>query len=829
MAKHIRMSYSKDLSEREKENAQIAYQIASEGMVLLENDGTLPVKPQHVALFGVGAAHNFKGGTGSGEVNERHATGIVEGLEKAGFTISTNAWIEDCKKEIEQEKKAYNATHNTMMNPLHLEAEKMINVMSDPFEYPYGRKITEKDLEESRSKICFYVISRQAGECYEKRLERGDLNLSEREIENLKICRAYYERLILIINIGGLIDLTEVDEIGVNAILHYGQQGQEGGHALADVLTGAVNPSGHLTDTWFQKYDQIPFGNEFSYLNGDVLHNEYKDGIFVGYRYFDSFAVNPRYPFGYGLSYTSFEIKTSAVKLEKSKVQIEASVRNTGTTAGKEVVQVYVSCPSGKLQREAQSLAAYGKTDLLKQGEICQIKTEFDLKDLAAYEESTARYLLEPGSYIIRVGNHSRNTVPAAVIQISDEVTVSQCVNIAPNPRKNTMQELTYEGEQLLRDMPENILTLSLDEHAIEPVSYRYGKPARKSSPEIDALLKKLTVKEKIRLCAGTGVMDMVGSNKFFDAPGAAAFSTSKLVKKGLANVVFADGPAGLRLTRTCGQNRKGKIKPADAMMEMMENQGGLMAKLMYADLTKDTPLYQFATAFPVGTSVAQTWNLPLVEKMGDAVGREMEEYGITYWLAPGMNIHKNPLCGRNYEYYSEDPVVTGKTAAALTRGVQRHSGCYVTIKHYCCNNQEFDRCTMSVYVNERPLREIYLKGFEIAVREGQAKGVMTSYNMTNEVYAAASEDFCMKVMRNEWGFDGVIMTDWFASWQNLADPVAGVKNGNDMHMPGGRETWKALERGLKAHKLTEEDLDWACANIIQSILNSNIQKEYMG
>ena len=834
MAANIKMTYSKEVSQREKENMEVAYKVAIEGMVLLENDGTLPIKPQHVALFGAGAAMDFKGGTGSGEVNERHTIGIKEGLLDAGFTTSTDSWLAAYVEEAKAAKAEHDKNNKMDINPFDMQAEKMINIMSNALVYPYGRKLTKEDLEGSNSKICLYVISRQAGECYDKKLERGDLDLSPREIENLKIAREYYEKLIVIINIGGIINLTPLDEIGVNAILQFGQQGMTGGRALADILTGAAVPSGHLTDTWIASYDQVPYGMEFSYIDGDTLHAEYKEGIYVGYRYYDSFGVEPRYPFGYGLSYTTFDIKPGEVSIGGSVVTVKATVKNTGDTySGKESVQVYVSCPEGKLEREAQSLAGYAKTGIIAPGASEEVSVTFDMKTLAAYEEASAQYLLEAGGYIVRVGDSSRNTSVAGVIDVEDEIVVSKCTNVAPNPRKATMKELKREGAKLLSEIPADAKHIKLAADAITTIVYSYLKPQRKSSPEIDKILGSLTMKEKAHLVCGTGVMDMMGGNKLFDAPGAAAFTTSELVRKGLANATLADGPAGLRLTRTCGINKKGQVKQAEALMAMMDDQGDslmgkLMNKFMYADLTKDTPVYQFATAFPVGTSVAQTWNQPLIEEMGYAVGREMEEYGITFWLAPGMNIHRNPLCGRNYEYFSEDPLIAGKTAAAISRGVQKHDGCYVTIKHYCCNNQEFDRCTMSAYVNERPLREIYLKGFEISVREGNSLGVMTSYNMTNEQYSAASYDFCMKLMRNEWGFDGVIMTDWFASWPGLADPANGIKGGNDLHMPGGKQSWNPILKAVKAGTLKEEELDWCCANIIDAVLKSNIQKEYI-
>lgn len=267
---------------------------------------------------------------------------------------------------------------------------------------------------------------------------------------------------------------------------------------------------------------------------------------------------------------------------------------------------------------------------------------------------------------------------------------------------------------------------------------------------------------------------------------------------------------------------KKGKIKAMEMMMDFMNGWPPFMKKIMCGDPQKDIPIYQNATAFPVGTALAMTWNQELIEQVGDAVGTEMEEFGCTFWLAPGMNIHRNPLCGRNYEYYSEDPVVSGKCAAAIARGVQRHPGCYVTIKHFAANNQEKCRAGMSGNMNERALREIYLEGFRIAVKEGGAKAVMTSYNKLNHVFTSNSYDLCTKALRCEWGFDGVVMTDWMSTDKGLAGRSKAYRAGNDLIMPGGSSVIKECLKDYKAGQLSEEEIDRSCRRVLKAIANAN-------
>lgn len=334
--------------------------------------------------------------------------------------------------------------------------------------------------------------------------------------------------------------------------------------------------------------------------------------------------------------------------------------------------------------------------------------------------------------------------------------------------------------------------------------------------------MRRLTAEEMTDIVVGAGMS--AGKNRF-QLPGSVGNTTSRFWDRGLANVALCDGPAGLRIQRRSTVDRSGKIKPVDPPFAFMNDLPGLVRKAALGNPERDPVIYQYATAFPVATALAQSWNTELLCQVGKAVYREMKEYGCTYWLAPGMNIHRNPLCGRNFEYYSEDPRLTGAMAAALTRGVQQEEGYYVTIKHFACNNQEENRTAVSSNVGERALREIYLRGFEEAVRAGGAKGVMTSYNRINGVYTPNSHDLCTKVLRQEWGFGGVVMTDWNSTMGGRASSAAALRAGNDLIMPGGSSYKREILQALRANLIDEADLRRCCGNVIRSILDSAVQK----
>ena len=816
-------SRSGEVSQRERENLAVAYQAACEGMVLLKNDGALPFRTKKVALYGPGASMTIKGGTGSGEVNERHSVTILEGMENRGFEITTRKWIRDFENQYAEAEKAYKEEKKKRVNIFKMES--IMQMLFDNFRAPVGLPITEEDVESSATDSCIYVVSRQAGEGGDRKAEKGDFFLTDEELTAIRFCAEHYEHFVLVINCGSAMDMAFAQEIpGINAILYICQLGTEGGHAFADVVSGVVTPSGKLADTWARQYADIPFGNEYSYLNGNLKDEYYKEGIYVGYRYFDTFGVEPAYPFGFGLSYTDFAIHSAGVSAEGSKITVKANVSNAGETySGKEVAQLYVSAPVGKLHKEYQSLAAFGKTHILAPGERQELELTFDLKNLASYREADGCYVLEAGEYLLRLGNSSRNTVVVGVMEVENEIVVSRHAHICP--LREPLEELTApEGtaEAVAEGLPRIILAAD----AIQTVEYTYEKPPVCEEPRVKQFMDTLTLSEMVDIVVGIG---MFGGETRFNLPGSVGNTTSKFWDRGLANATLCDGPAGLRIQKRSGVNAKGKVKPIDMAMSIFEAFPGFVKKLMMADPEKDTVLYQYTTAFPVAAALAQTWNEELLHQVGTAIYREMKEYGCTYWLAPAINIHRNPLCGRNFEYFSEDPYLAGTMATAITKGVQQEEGYYVTVKHFACNNQEDNRMNVSSNVSERALREIYLRGFERCVREGHAKGIMTSYNRVNKVYAPNSYDLCTKVLRNEWGFDGVVMTDWFSTKGKGGRNALAMEAGNDLIMPGLGGNKKDILNGVRTGVISEEAVRRCCGNVIRAILNSATQREYIG
>lgn len=815
-------SYSGEVSEREKKNLEVAYRAACESMVLLKNENVLPLKTKKVALYGPGVTRTIKGGTGSGEVNERHSVTILEGMENRGFEVTTKQWIEDYEGAYAEGELAHKKAQRDIIKLI--KSKSFMEMMLKGYTPPAGRAITEKDIADSDTDTAIYVLSRQAGEGGDRKAEKGDLFITDEERAAIETCVANYKNFVLVINSGCSIDMSFVDEIpGIGAILFICQLGTEGGNAFADTVSGKVTPSGKLTDTWAKQYADIPFHDEYSYLNGNVIDEYYKEGIYVGYRYFDSFGVEPCYPFGYGLSYTDFSIFGAGVRVEGTKVYLDATITNVGTTySGKEVAQVYVSAPNGKLDKEYQSLAAFAKTKVLAPAESETVKLSFDMAEIASYDEENASYVLDAGEYIVRLGNSSRNTVPVAVVTLDKEVVVSKHCNVCP--MIETMEELKSE-EKAFEEVNAGVPRVAVKSEDFETVTYTYETPAVYSDEKVDKFLNTLTLKEMVEIVVGIG---MFGGETRFNMPGSVGNTTSKFWDRGLANVTLCDGPAGLRITKRSVVQQDGTLKPVELPISVFEMFPDFIQNFLKADPDKGTVVYQYTTAFPVTAALAQSWNTELLEEVGKAIFVEMKEYGCTFWLAPAVNIHRNPLCGRNFEYVSEDPFLTGEVAAALTKGIQQEEGYYVTVKHFACNNMEDNRNKVSSNLSERALREIYLRGFERAVRKGHAKAIMTSYNRINSVYAPNSYDLCTKVLRNEWGFDGVVMTDWFSTNKGLGHNALAMKAGNDLIMPGGGSYKKEILAGVKSGMISEEDVRRCCANVVRAIMNSATQKEYI-
>lgn len=805
------------VTELERKNAEIARRAAGEGMVLLQNKGALPVAVGGIALYGEGASHTVKGGTGSGEVNGRHGVSIREGLEKAGYTIATAKWLDEYELAFAQSKQEYLAEMRRRTGLFRFSAVPYL--LAHPFGNPAGPLIGDDHIAPGTN-TCLYIVSRQAGENVDRKPEPGSFCLTQGEIANIRQCCKHYKNTILVINAGGLLDLSPLDGMEIQGVIFFCQQGGEGGHAFADLVSGKVTPSGHLSASWPMTYDDVPFGKEFSHLGGNTLHENYREGIYVGYRYYDSFGVAPRYPFGFGLSYTAFAME-SAVQTEQTGVTVRTVVTNTGAYPGKAVIQAYVSCPAGRLDKEYQRLAGFAKTESLAPGAAQEVSIAFDMSALASYDASRSQFILEKGDYLVRVGESSRDTRAVALIRLDGEVILSEHHPVCP--MENSFDELHAVPHPA---PPPDVPVLTVKREAFQTVGYRYGDAPAHSCEKVSQLLAGLSDREKVELCIGSGMDLALPKKRFFLVPGAGGYSTDRLERKGIPSVSYCDGPAGLRLfdVSVVKGNTVRMVNPAMAFMRALP---AFARRMMFGNPKKHRPLYQYATAFPVGMSLAQTWNTELLQELGQAVQGEMEAFGAVYWLAPGMNIHRNPLCGRNYEYYSEDPLLSGKMAAAITKGVQGKPGSFVTLKHFACNNREVNREQASSNVGERALREIYLRGFEIAVREGRPGAVMTGYNRVNGVYAAENHDLCTKALRNEWAFDGQVMTDWTTE-KYMLNSAKALRAGVDLMMPGISSDRKQIQKALRDRSLAMAAVERGAANVLRGIVESDIYRLFL-
>ena len=592
-------------------------------------------------------------------------------------------------------------------------------VLADTQEYHIGKygRMRRAYLKEYRPAL--YVISRIAGEGKDRRLEPGDYYLSDAERADLQTLDESGLPVVLLLNAGGPVELTGLLDgmQHLDAILQLSQLGQQGGQAVADVLLGRAVPEGKLTATWARRYDDIPCARAFGSLNGDVSQDTYRDGVYVGYRYFDSFGVRPLFAFGFGLSYTTFALRAAGLAVQPGRLAVQVEVANTGARfAGREVAQVYLSAPQGEL----------GATPGAQDWEADQWRQKVEY-DLPVYK-----------------------FVPVAPA--------------APAPAAPLLAE-------------ENLDSL---------VPLLYGN-----------------------ITAGASTLGSAGVR----VPGSAGETFEALeASRQIPSLIMADGPAGLRL-RQCYQAdcATGEVYGA-GVLGSLEN-GFLEAPPHHEGA--DT-YYQFCTAFPVGTALAQSWDPDLLTRVGRAVSREMDEFHVDLWLAPGMNIQRNPLCGRNFEYYSEDPLLTGTLAAAITAGVQESGRHGVTLKHFACNNQEDNRMAVDARVSERALREIYLRGFEIAVKAAAPAAVMSAYNCINGVHAANSRDLCTVVLRQEWGFAGLVMSDWNTTVpQDGSTPWRCAWAGNDVIIPGNPHDDADIRAALADGRLPETAARQSAARLI--------------
>ena len=813
--------------------------LAPECMVLLRSNGAFPLaEPGEIALFGSGARHTVKGGTGSGDVNSRHVTTIEEGLEAAGFTIVTRSWLE-----------AYDRirlrAHEDFIADIRAEAAErglpaimvgMGSVMPEP-EYTIPLDIPAG----TDPHAAVYVLSRTSGEGSDRTPEAGDLSLTNTEIRDILALNERFERFLLVLNVGGVVDLSPLDDVA--NILLLSQLGATTGDAFTDVLLGRDYPSGKLATTWaaWDEDDQI---GDF----GDPDDTHYREGVYVGYRFYDSVGKEPLFPFGFGLGYTTFDVQIRQVSLDGARVSIDVDVTNTGGYPGKETIQVYASVPAGRLDQPLQALAGFTKTDEIAPGATARITVDVDLTDLASYDEASHATILEAGRYLLRAGTSSRQLSPVAVVELAQDATVRHLAGDLGEPG---FTDWKPEVPAVL-DIPAGLPVLTVD-----PADLRlpdHAEPDEQSA--LEGFSEALTFARG--LCDDELVHIVLGDYRRGEESGSIVGAASTTVVgaagqtttriPGLPSIIMADGPAGLRLAPTYGVDAEGPFSLGDSslpatFLELMDDAGrealGIADEPQPREPTEIRE--QYTTAIPIGTALAQSWNPVLAERLGDVVGAEMERFGIHLWLAPAFNLHRSVLCGRNFEYLSEDPLLAGRLAAAITRGVQSHPGRGVTIKHLACNNQETNRLNSNSRVSPRALRDLYLRAFEICVRQARPAAVMTSYNLINGVHTSESAQLLEVILRREWGFDGLVMTDWVVDGMTHSDmkhpratAAATIKAGNELFMPGGEtdreDLLAALERGSAGHgasgrtepedegaALTRGELEKQAARVIRS------------
>lgn len=901
---------SEEISEREQRHRILAREAAEESIVLLKNDGVLPLPTGiPVALFGAGAGLTIKGGTGSGDVNVRHSVSIYDGFTLARVRVTSKDWIEDYEERYELARQAWkkqilDECGGTTDGQLFFDT-----YTSHAFEMPEGRPIEDTDVQDAKTAV--YVISRVAGEGSDRYLAKGDYYLTDHELEDLRVLATLVEKIVIVINAGAPIDLTVLEAMPeVKAILFMGQAGEEGGNACARILLGFVNPSAKLTATWAKRYMDYPGAMEFSdvraqldednaygaaeTIDRDALlaRSRYEEGIYVGYRYFDSFGVAPRYHFGHGLSYTSFLLTAEAPRAAADGLYIPVTVENTGNPyAGKEVVQVYAACPqpaaisgedgvkaaaSGKTAetlaedagnggagveasaqaeveaKEFKRLVAFRKTRLLAPGEQETMTLHVDGRALASfrtdYDAAHGAWVIEAGRYAIFVGSSSEESrlQLAGVVEVAEEKVLEIVPHICPVKdadfhecaapveslrRKTqawsdtwaTMKQAAQQGKRIAGLCGKLGWTQALGETTWAPGEEPVFRNAQDDLDRMaHAIASALEVKDLIPLLMGEFDMHASALGSAGQRVPGTAGETSRSLEELLhvPGISMADGPAGLRLSRSYLVERATGEKLSTGIEANFEN--GFFASEP-AEPEKYERWYQFTTAWPVGTNLAQTWNEELLGAVGRATGIEMEEFHVAWWLAPGMNIQRNPLNGRNFEYYSEDPLLSGKMAAAITKGVQTLPGVGTTVKHFACNNQENNRMGVDAVVSERALREIYLRGFEIAIKESQPMCVMTSYNEINGVHSANNADLCTEIARREWHFQGVIMTDWATTLDfGGADAAGCVAAGNDLIMPGATSDLENIEQAYAEGRISEADIRSCAERVLNIVLRTN-------
>ena len=764
--------------------AVLARQATAEGCVLLENEGqALPLREgERVAVFGRMAFHYYKSGLGSGGlVNTRYVVGILDALK-------------DCK-EIRLDEKLMGIYEDWIRENPFDEGQGWGRV-------PWCQKemeVTDEMLGCARDNdVSLVIIGRTAGEDQDNNAGPGSYCLTETEEDMIRRVCQVSKRTVVVLNVGNIIDMSWVEKYHPQAVLYAWQGGQEGGNGVADVLTGKVCACGKLTDTIAQSIEDYPSTENF----GDPFKNYYKEDIYVGYRYFETFAKDKvLYPFGYGLSYTSFGIKAEILKNSEEELTVAAEVVNTGAVKGKEVVQVYAKVPQGKLGNPARRLIGFAKTGELKPGEKEEVVIVIPKYDLTSYDDSGVTghkscYVLEEGTYEIFVGSDVRSAESAGCYEEKFRVVEKLQEACAPVEKFSRMKAvLMPDGSYQAVTEKVPVRTVDPQERRKQNLPETLAYTGDKGYKLVDVLDGKVSMENFVAQISEEDLIAMFRGEGMCSpkvTPGtAAAFGgvTESMKALGIPVGCCADGPSGIRMD--CG--------------------------------TK-------AFSLPNGTALGCTFNTELVSDLYEMTGKELRLNKIDSLLGPGMNIHRNPLNGRNFEYISEDPLLTGRICAAQVKAMAK-SGIGSTIKHFCGNNQEVGRSTSDSVMSERCLREIYLKGFEMAVREGGARSVMTTYGSVNGLWTAGSYDLCTTILRKEWGFEGIVMTDWWAKSNyeghqaevQVKAPMVAAQSDIYMVVSDAKANPEKddVEEMLHAGKLTLGELQRNGANILGFLLKS--------
>lgn len=773
-----------------------AREMVAEGLVLLKNDNkALPLKQgETVSVFGRMQNHYYKSGTGSGGmVNVAKVVGILDALN-------------ECKDVNVNQKLAETYAAWDKEHPVELG----LGWGQEPWsqaEMPVTEELVQEAAGESDSAIV--IIARTAGEDKDNTLEKGAFMLTDIETDMLRLVRENFQKMVVLLNVGGLIDMSFLDTISPDACMYVWQGGMVGGYGVVDVLVGDVSPSGKLTDTIAYDIKDYPAYDNF----GGEERNFYAEDIYVGYRYFETFAKDKvRYPFGYGLSYTDFKIgvKHASLDFEKGVANICVKVTNTGKRLGKEVVQVYGEMPQGRLGKPSRVLIDFAKTKELVPGLSDELKFEIPLDRMASFDDSGATghrncYVLEAGDYTIHVGNSIRNTTECLFFELAETVELQKLQEaLAPYEKFDRMKPFCDENGRMLieyeetplvtvdmydrreQELPEEILVTG--DKGITLLDVREGRAS------MDEFIAQFDDEDLACFVRGEGM-----GSSLVTAGTASAFAgvSPNLIAHKIPSVCCDDGPSGMRL---------------DSGMK--------------------------AFSLPNGTLCGCSFNKELNTRLYALLGLEMTANKVEVLLGPGMNIHRHPLNGRNFEYFSEDPYLTGSIATAQLEGL-KSGGVSGTIKHFCGNNQEYHRHTMDSVISQRALREVYLKGFEIAVKSGYADSVMTTYGLVNGLYTAGSYDLNTTILRNEWGFTGVVMTDWWASINRRGmEPDANdfatmIQAQNDMYMccpdgsknMGGDNVLEALQDG----RILRAELQRIAKNVCSFAMDTNAFKRLVG